>query len=124
MNRREYGDMGERIAERYLVQKGFTIVGRNVIAKGGELDIVAVKDQLVVIAEVKTRRSGAVRPAQAVTPAKIRSISKAALWYLSRQGWLDREIRFDVLEIIGAQDSLEIEHLCAAFDFDPSVMNR
>lgn len=37
----EIGEIGEDIAEKWLVQKGFTIVERNYLRKWGEIDIVA-----------------------------------------------------------------------------------
>jgi putative endonuclease len=50
----EIGQKGEEIVEKYLVNKGFSILDRNYRKKWGELDIVAEKNGKVHIIEVKT----------------------------------------------------------------------
>jgi putative endonuclease len=51
----EFGKQGEDEAEKLLKNKGFEILGRNVRFGGHEMDIVAKKNKLLVVAEVKTR---------------------------------------------------------------------
>ncbi len=48
------GKLGEEIAERYLRNKGFTIIGRNFLRKWGEIDIICKKEDIVHFVEVKT----------------------------------------------------------------------
>jgi putative endonuclease len=50
----EIGAKGEEIVEKYLVNKGFSILDRNYRKKWGELDIVAEKEGVVHVVEVKT----------------------------------------------------------------------
>ena len=51
----EIGKIGEDIAEKWLVQKGFTIVERNYLRKWGEIDIVSCETTgKIHFIEVKT----------------------------------------------------------------------
>ena len=47
------GRLGEDRAAAYLEAEGFDVVGRNVRWRGGEVDVVARKGDLVVFCEVK-----------------------------------------------------------------------
>ena len=63
--------------------------------------------------EVKARTSprfGA--PAEAVTPAKMRSIVRVAMGYLQANRLLDSPTRFDVIAI----DGMGLRHIRGAFD--------
>jgi putative endonuclease len=52
--KRKIGDLGENIACRFLVKRGFSIIGRNYLKKCGEIDIIAQKDNQIHFVEVKT----------------------------------------------------------------------
>ncbi|MBI2637631.1 MAG: YraN family protein [Candidatus Sungbacteria bacterium] len=54
--KREFGDMGEKIAEMYLVDNGYRVIEKNYeITKTGEIDIVGEKNGVLIFFEVKTR---------------------------------------------------------------------
>lgn len=53
----ETGLKGEQIAEKFLLNKGYSILHRNWRFERKEIDIIACKDQLLVFAEVKTRKN-------------------------------------------------------------------
>jgi putative endonuclease len=53
MGKREVGIAGEKIACQFLVKRGFKILERNFRRRWGELDIIAEKDGMVRIVEVK-----------------------------------------------------------------------
>ena len=60
-SKQRIGQLGENLVARFLLRRGFLIVGRRVTRFGAEMDIVGVdfqksKPELVVV-EVKTRRS-------------------------------------------------------------------
>ena len=55
INRRKVGDIGERFARKYLVQKGYTIIQSNVHLRFAELDIVAARGGKYYFFEVKLR---------------------------------------------------------------------
>jgi putative endonuclease len=89
--KREIGDIGERVACKYLELKGFRIVERNYLRKWGEIDIVAEKLGILRFVEVKTvsREMGSrgtgesyFRPEDNVHPAKIKRLHRAIQTYL------------------------------------------
>lgn len=99
-NRRALGAAGETAALRLLETRGFTIIERNVRCRLGEIDLVALDGAAVVFVEVKGNRQGRFgRPEEMVTPAKQRRLTRLALWYLQRRGWLGRPARFDVVAV-------------------------
>ena len=51
---REIGNMGEDIAEQYLLRNGYNVIQRNYWRKWGELDLIVKKDHMIVFVEVKT----------------------------------------------------------------------
>jgi putative endonuclease len=110
------GDRGERAAARYLRRRGLRIITRGYHTPWGEIDLVARDGEVLVFAEVKTRRRGT--PAEAVTPEKQRRLTVAALHFLRRHKLLEQRSRFDVVAIVWADDSQppRIEHIRDAFD--------
>ncbi len=116
--RRAQGDAAEERACRHLEGEGVTIVERNFRTKGGEIDIVARKGDLLVFVEVRSREDADFgTPEESVTPAKRRRIVAAARQYLSNvppSSW--REARFDVIAIEGVGNAAVLRHYPAAFD--------
>ena len=113
MNTRTGGIRGEAEAVHYITGLGMTVLSRNFRAAGGEIDLIARDGNTVAFIEVKARRSpryGA--PEEAVTPAKMRNIVRAATAYLQKNGLLDAPVRFDVL----AMEGEDIRYYRAAFD--------
>ena len=113
----DLGDAGEREAVRHLKKKGYKILATNWEAKHDELDIVARKDDLLVIVEVKTRRGTRYgRPASAVTKEKRKRLSRAARQYLKRLKTKPSALRFDIIEVVWPEgEAPEITHLENAF---------
>ncbi|MBO6015468.1 MAG: YraN family protein [Lachnospiraceae bacterium] len=105
------------MAVDYLKRQGYLILDRNVHAgRYGELDIVAQKDRLVVVAEVKYRRTNDHGdPLEAVSRTKQRRISRCTLYYLAKRGLgTDVQVRFDVIAVYGDE---RIRHVENAFEF-------
>jgi putative endonuclease len=48
--------MGEAIAAKFLIEKGFELIDHNVHAPGGEIDLIMKQNGEWVFVEVKTRR--------------------------------------------------------------------
>jgi len=122
--RRTQGAAAEERACRHLERSGFTVVERNFRTRGGEIDIVARKGDLLVFLEVRSREvPGFGTPEESVTPAKRRRIVAAARRYLSNvpaSSW--REARFDVIAFEGAGNAAVIRHYPAAFDAGGKIL--
>lgn len=97
---RAVGARGEEEAARYLAKKGFIIVERNCRSPLGEIDIVALDGETVVIVEVKSK-SGKNRgtPEDMITSAKRKKLTLLALGYLRARRWRGRPARFDVVAV-------------------------
>ena len=113
---RAVGDVGESIAEKYLVSKGARILARNYTVRGGEIDLIAELDDTILFVEVKLRRSDRFGSAyEAITPAKQRRLSFAAKVYLQKNGLWDRKFaRFDAILIL---PDGTVDHIERAFDY-------
>ena len=122
--RKGQGDAAEERACLHLGRSGLTIVERNFRTRGGEIDIVARKGDVLVFVEVRSREvPGFGTPEESVTPAKRRRIVAAARQYLSKvppSSW--REARFDVIAIEGSGDAAALRHYPAAFDAKGKVL--
>ena len=112
------GQQGETLACRYLSHLGYRVLARNYRTKQGEIDIIAEERNSLVFVEVKTRRGHQCgHPFEAVTPAKCRQISKAALQYLAETGREGQAARFDVVAIsIAGEGAPVVELVKDAFD--------
>ena len=117
LDRKRLGDRGEAAAAAFLERAGMTVVERNWRCPAGEIDIVALDDEAIVLVEVKTRRTvGKGTPEEAVTPAKQRRYSKLAAAYLQSAGVSDVPVRFDVITLlVVAEDRALLRHHRAAF---------
>ena len=83
---RAFGLHAESLAALWLRLKGYRIVARNVVAPGGEIDLVARRGGLVVFVEVKARPT-LDQPSLAIDSAKAARISRAARYWLAANGW-------------------------------------
>lgn len=110
------GNLGENTASKHLENKGYKILARNWHFDHKEIDIIAQKDNMLVIVEVKTREvNSASLPIDAVTIKKQRLLIDAAEAFLLRNN-LDMEIRFDIISAFHHQGNIvKIEHLKNAF---------
>jgi putative endonuclease len=95
------GRDGEDLAVRYLLDRGMEVVERNWRCEHGEVDIVAVDGDCLVICEVKTRRSLAFgEPVEAVTRAKAARLRRLAAAYVRGHETGSARVRVDVLGIL------------------------
>lgn len=109
------GRGGERLAERHLAARGLVMLGRNVRCKAGELDLVCLDGEVLVIVEVRWRSGRRFGGAAAsVRAAKQRRIVRAARYLLMREPChRSRRLRFDVVCLQG--DPPRIEWIRDAF---------
>lgn len=115
---RTIGERGEQEAARYLRRSGLKIVTRGYRNRFGEIDIVALENDTLVFAEVKTRRNhSAGHPAEAVDDRKQQQIVRLAAAFCRRHGASRCRCRFDVVAVTWPPDAETptIEHIPGAF---------
>jgi putative endonuclease len=101
------GELGENIAERFLVKHGFLIVERNYTKKCGEIDIIALKDNVLHFIEVKSIskdlndsffETNTWRAEDNMHPWKMKRLSRTIQIYLSSKvDSFEKEWKIDLL---------------------------
>ena len=113
------GIWGEKVAANYLKRNHYQLIGKRVrIGPKDEIDIIARENKILVIVEVKTRKSRDFgNPADAVNTDKIFNLSRAAVRFLKEYNGRPDAIRFDIIEVLGSRKTgkPEINHIVNAF---------
>tara|TARA_R110002126_G_scaffold6240_2_gene32868 strand:+ start:3713 stop:4072 length:360 start_codon:yes stop_codon:yes gene_type:complete len=111
----ELGKKGEQLAVDFLLKNNYDIVERNYRFDKAEVDIIAKKDNILAIIEVKTRSTTDFGdPQDFVKPKQIQRLVKAVDEYVTVND-LDVEVRFDIIAIVKEGKAFNIEHLENAF---------
>jgi putative endonuclease len=111
----ELGITGEELAFDYLVSKGYQVKERNWRYQKAEVDIIAQKDDVLAIIEVKTRSTDVFGdPQDFISKKKIKLLISAVDEYVCSHG-LNVEVRFDVIGIVKQGSETRLEHLEDAF---------
>lgn len=98
------GKSAEDFTVKFLEDKGYKVIDRNFHSRFGEIDIIAEENGTLVFVEVKARWSNKFgSPEEAVTPSKLRKITKTAEYYALINSKTTMKMRIDVvaLEING-----------------------
>lgn len=117
-DRAKLGRWGERRAERFLRGKCLKTLDRNVVCQTGELDLVMVDaDGMLVFVEVKTRADERFVPVEAaISPAKKRRMARAGRYFLACHDLQERPFRFDVVAVVlGHSGRPQLRHYQNAF---------
>ncbi|QJW92669.1 YraN family protein [Frigoriglobus tundricola] len=121
--KRWFGRRSERAAARFLRQRGFRLLAANVSDAAGELDLLALEGETLVVVEVRSTSSD--RPdaieqtAASVDLRKQRKITEATSRFLARRRLLGRiAVRYDVLVIAWPIHAREptVRHIPHAFE--------
>ncbi|WP_415372712.1 YraN family protein [Patiriisocius sp. Uisw_047] len=111
----ELGEWGEEFATKHLVKNDYEILERNWRFQKAEIDIIAKKNDEIIIVEVKTRNSDYFGdPQDFVTSGKIKLLIKAANEYLVSNE-IALESRFDIIAILKNKTTEKLEHFENAF---------
>jgi putative endonuclease len=120
--KRQFGDLGEQTASKYLERQGYKIIKKNysnVIGKMvGEIDIIALDsffDEIVFV-EVKTRNYknyADTLPEENITFEKLKKMSKISEIFLRERALLQKNYRFDAISVWIDKDSkkAKIKHI-------------
>ncbi|UCF19830.1 MAG: YraN family protein [Gemmatimonadota bacterium] len=97
----ELGSRGERLAERFLSERGYEIIERNYRFGHREIDLIVRRGSVVAFVEVKTRGgAGFGHPLEAITAAKRREVERVAQRWLQSHRRPGLSYRFDALGIV------------------------
>lgn len=116
MTNQEIGNIGENAAANLLIEKGYKILECNYRISHLEVDIIALKDDVVAIVEVKTRAVNyLVSPQEAVNYQKQKYIVSTANTYMRRFRRTE-EARLDVITVLHKNGTaVEVEHVDNAY---------
>lgn len=116
MNTKIIGDYGEEKASQYLIKSGYTIIDRNWKTNEGEIDIIAMKAELIVFCEVKTSPNGTIDMIQKLLGQRKREriVKTSKCFLLKHRQYNDRYIRYDVI-IIDMPGFPDVYHIENAF---------
>lgn len=117
---KDIGFYCENLAVKFLKNHSYKILDQNYKNRFGEIDIICLKDNTLIIVEVKGRydyRFG--NPLESVTTSKQNSIYKVTLAYISYKKLFNINVRFDVVEVYLNKDNnlFKINHIKDAFRY-------
>jgi len=111
------GAAGEAFAARFLVERGWRILDRNIRSAGVEIDLVTQRAGILAFVEVKTRRTRtAGLPEESVDARKRARLVRGAAGWLHERRIRRVEVRFDVLVVEPGPEGWRCRHLPGAFD--------
>lgn len=115
-NTKVIGSDGENRAVAFLISNGYEIIARNWRTKRGEIDIIAVKDDVLIFIEVKTLPSGNLETLshELNSRKQKRIIETAKFFLLTNRKYNDSKIQFDVL-VIDMPGLTPVYHIQDAF---------
>lgn len=114
----EKGQRAERLAAAFLERAGYRVLERNYRCRLGEIDLVAEEKGVLCFVEVRSLASlthG--HPLETVGGAKRARLIRAARHYLAARGGAEREMRFDVVAVLGGPRP-ELELVRGAFEWN------
>jgi len=121
INSKQLGNLGERMAENYLKEKGYQILDKNYSFRipgnpqKGEIDIVAKKSDIISFIEVKTLLEGGspslISPEEKVNFGKQRKLVRTAeSWLMTKRIPLNSKWQIDVISVRMTQGKAKISH--------------
>lgn len=90
------GFIGENLAAKYYEDKGYIIKDRNTFLRGGEIDIIAEKDNTLFFIEVKTVIQGKINAIDNFTDRKAKNMKRAIELYLYKNK-INANIQIDLV---------------------------
>ena len=93
MNTREKGYLGEEMAANYLKSAGYKVISRNYYIRGGEIDLIALKNKMLIFVEVKLRFNNHWK----ISYLKKRRLLRAARRFMYEKRFFNSNWRFDFI---------------------------
>ena len=111
-----FGELGERIAERWLRKRGWRVVNRRFRNGRRDIDLVVEQDGTVAFVEVKARKGDDFGgPVAAVNWRKQKELAKSANVWIDRHGQPLESYRFDVFGVLVHGERVRVRHVPDAF---------
>ncbi len=103
----------ETHAKHYLETQGYILLKENYAIRGGEIDLIAKKDEVIIFIEVRQRSSSQFgTAAESLNSTKLNRIRKTAIHYLlDVYGHTEVAMRFDAILLSGSKSNYTLEHL-------------
>lgn len=109
------GELGERLAEKYLKRNGFKILKRNLKNYFGEIDILAKQKDDIVIIEVKTKTGRSFGEGFEM----VNYFKKRKLLTLAKElqkEYSSKTIRIDIVSVDLSEEKPQIKHFVNAVE--------
>ena len=116
--RQQFGELGERIAERWLRRQGWRVVQRRFRSGHRDIDLVVEREGTVAFVEVKARKGD---PVEAVNWSKQKELARSASVWIDRHGRPAESYRFDVVGVLVEGDRVRVRHVPNAFSLQHSA---
>lgn len=112
----EFGLQGERVAERWLLMRGWRVLQRRYRSGHRDIDLIAKRDNLVAFVEVKARSGNEFGdPVEAVNWKKRNELVRSASTWIDRHGRSGEVYRFDVIGVLVSGERVRVRHVENAF---------
>lgn len=113
---RKFGDEAEKLALKYLSDKGYQILEQGYRFNRKEIDIICKTGDTIVFVEVKAARTAKFgAPETWVTAAKQKNIITAAQGYIQEHDVGGCDFRFDVIGYRRIKNDVRLNHFEGAF---------
>lgn len=100
-SRQALGAYGEQVAERHLRASGLVVLDRNWRCDEGEIDLVLRDGTVLVVCEVKTRRTAlGGTPHEAITDVKLERLQRLGWRWARAHGLSPQDVRVDLVAVI------------------------
>ena len=120
--RQQFGELGERIAERWLRRQGWRVVMRRFRNGHRDIDLIVEREGTVAFVEVKARSGSEFGdPVEAVNWSKQRELARSASVWIDRYGRPTDSYRFDVIGVLMEGERVRIRHIPNAFSLSESA---
>lgn len=111
----QQGKKGEDLVARKLTREGFKILAQNYRKPFGEIDLIAIKNDLIIFVEVKMRQACYFDLAEVIIPSKQKKIIAVAKAYFAEYNYGHKTGRFDVALVEGTGENTTITYIPNAF---------
>ena len=111
-----FGELGERIAARWLEKGGWKVIARRIRSGRRDIDVVVEREGVVAFVEVKARMGDEFGdPVEAVHRRKRQQLTKSAQVWIDRHGRAGESYRFDVVGVLLKDRRVFVRHVPSAF---------